>query len=254
MDGITFFLSGDTSALRYAGEFLSTKGLPIVSSPSPKVTHLLLPVPSLDGKGLVRGGGAPEAILSQLSDHVVVMGGYLSHPAFQNYTKFDFLQDACYLAENAAITADCALPILGKHLPVIFAGCPILIVGWGRIGKCLAARLKALNADVTVAARKESDRAALISLGYNAIAPEALNHILPQCRAVVNTAPAPVIGREQAALCPKGCVFLDLASSPGICCEGVLWERGLPNRDAPESSGKLIAQTALRLCQKEAVS
>lgn len=252
MDGITFFLSGDTGALRYAGEFLSTKGIPIVSAPSPKVTHLLLPVPSLDGKGLVRGGGAPEAILSQLSDRVVVMGGYLSHPAFQNYTKFDFLQDARYLAENAAITADCALPILGKHLPVIFSGCPILIVGWGRIGKCLAARLKALHADVTVVARKESDRAALISLDYAAIAPESLNHILPHCRAVVNTAPAPVIGRELAALCPKGCVFLDLASSPGICCEGVLWERGLPNRDAPESSGALIAQTALRLCQKEA--
>lgn len=254
MDGITFCLSGETSALRYAGEFLSAKGISIVSSPSPKVTHLLLPVPSFDGKGLVRGGGAPEAILSQLSDRVVIMGGYLSHPAFQNYTKFDFLQDACYLAENAAITADCALSILGKHLPVIFAGCPIVIIGWGRIGKCLAARLKALQADVTVAARKESDRAALISLGYNTILPEALNQILPPCRAIVNTAPAPVIGREQASLCPKGCVFLDLASSPGICCEGVLWERGLPNRDKPESSGKLIAQTALRLCQKEAAT
>lgn len=252
MDGITFFLAGDTSAMRYAGKFLNANGIPIVPTPSPKVTHLLLPVPSLDEKGLVRGGGAPETILAQLSDRVIVIGGFLNHSVFQNYTKFDLLQDARYLAENAAITADCALPILQTHLPVTLVDCPILIIGWGRIGKCLAARLKALHADVTVAARKESDRATLISLGYKTIGPEALNLSLPKYRAVVNTAPAPVIGREQATLCPRGCVFLDLASTPGIFCEGVLWERGLPNRDAPESSGSLIAQTVLRLCNKEA--
>ncbi len=252
MDGITFFLSGNTSALKYAGDFLNAKGVSIAATPSSKVTHLLLPVPSLDGKGLVRGSGAPEAILSQLSPNVIVMGGFLNHPAFENYAKIDFLQDAYYLAENAAITADCALHILGNQLPVILAGCPILIIGWGRIGKCLAARLKALNADVTVAARKGSDRGTLISLGYKTVSMEAFHSILPQCRAVVNTAPAPVISREQAALCANGCVFLDLASTPGICGENVLWERGLPNRDAPESSGALIAQTALRLCRKEA--
>lgn len=251
MGGITFFLSGDTSALRYAGDFLRKKGASIANTPSPEVTHLLLPVPSLDGKGLIRGGGAPEAILSQLPPQVVVMGGMLNHPAFEPYASFDFLQDACYLAENAAITADCALHILGNQLPIVLTGCPILVIGWGRIGKCLAAKLKAMQADVTVAARKESDRAALISLGYQAIAPDALHHILPHCRAVVNTAPVPVVSREKAALCPKGCVLLDLASTPGICGDGVLWERGLPNRHAPESSGALIAKTAIGLCSKE---
>ena len=30
--------------------------------------------------------------------------------------------------------------------------------------------------------------------------------------------------------------------------DDVLWARGLPGKDAPESSGKLIARTILRLC------
>lgn len=44
---------------------------------------------------------------------------------------------------------------------------------------------------------------------------------------------------------------IDLASKPGIGGTDVLWARGLPGKFAPESAGKLIAQTILRLLKEE---
>jgi hypothetical protein len=52
---------------------------------------------------------------------------------------------------------------------------------------------------------------------------------------------------EQAALCRSDCVKIDLASKQGIFDDTVIWARGLPNRDTPESSGILIARSVLRV-------
>jgi hypothetical protein len=46
--------------------------------------------------------------------------------------------------------------------------------------------------------------------------------------------------------CPGKALKIDLASQPGIGGNDVIWARGLPGKNAPESSGKLIAQTVLR--------
>ena len=53
--------------------------------------------------------------------------------------------------------------------------------------------------------------------------------------------------------CRPGCVKLELASSPGMEGSDIIQARGLPGKMAPESSGKLIARTVLRLGVKEDV-
>jgi dipicolinate synthase subunit A len=66
-------------------------------------------------------------------------------------------------------------------------------------------------------------------------------------RVIFNTVPAPVIDEAECELCRSDCLKIDLASELGIAGEDVLWARGLPGKDAPESSGRLIALTAARL-------
>jgi len=162
MNNTVFHLSGSTAALRYAEQYLSDRGYTISSGPSHIVTHLLLPVPSFDSGGIIKGGGHIEDALKLLSEDITVIGGNIPLLAQKS---IDLLQDSLYLAENAAITADCAIRIAGNNLPVVFDGCPILVIGWGRIGKCLACKLEALGADVTVAASRDTDRATALSLG-----------------------------------------------------------------------------------------
>ncbi|MBE6926605.1 MAG: hypothetical protein E7461_07165 [Ruminococcaceae bacterium] len=220
----------------------ATEHLPILPAPNDRVTHLLLPIPSFAPDGSIRGGGNLETVLSVLPKNVTVIGGNLQHPALKDYATIDLLQDAVYVSENADITARCAVKLLCDCLPCTLKGCPILLIGWGRIGKCLARLLRAHDARVTVYARKETDRAMLSALGY-----ETQDFPDPTgfC-AVINTAPAPVLPD-----CPDGVFKMELSSVMGIGGRDVLWARGLPAIHAPESSGKLIADTIHRLVKKE---
>lgn len=234
-----FYSAGDTAALRAALKILPRLGYSVLDRPAHEVTHLLLPVPSLEPDGSLKGGGDLHAVLSQLPDTVTVIGGNL--PPLSGQSIIDLLRDPFYIAENAAITAHCAIKQAMNRLPITLTGCPVLIIGWGRIGKCLARLLRCLGADVTVAARKAADRAMLQALGYPAEIPCLLHRTLSRYRVIFNTVPAPVLSPERAARCSENCIKIDLASVRGIAGEDVLWARGLPSIDAPESSGVLIA-------------
>ena len=248
----TIFPFGGTQALPVAVDALAACGATIAKTPTEKVTHLLLPVPSFDSDGTVWGGGDPEEILKLLPQDITVLGGKLTHPALAGYDKRDLLQEEQYLAENAELTAQCTLRLLFNLLPVHLKGLPVLIIGWGRIGKCLGKKLQLLGARVFVAARKETDRAMLRALGYEALSIEQMKATLSRYRVILNTAPQSVLSREELQSCRCDSFKIDLASVSGMEGADVLWARGLPGKYLPESSGKLIADAVLRLCGKEA--
>lgn len=247
MSKYIFFPINQSPVLRAASEALKSRGYGVVGCPCESVTHLLLPVPSFDDSGNIKGGGDPDTVLSRLPKSVTVVGGNIPNGRFPGYKILDLLKDPTYLAANASITAYCALGLAMTELPVVLRGCKTLILGWGRIGRCLAALLWALEADVTIAARKETDRAMAEALGYRAVDPGKLDRDLNEYRLIFNTAPAPVLCREQTAHCREDCLKIDLASKPGIEADHILWARGLPGKNAPESSGKLIARSVIRL-------
>ncbi len=220
-----FYVSEGSKALQFAKLQLISWGYDVRTDLNESVTHVLLPVPTPE-----------ECIPASLPSGVSVFGGNLkglSNPAV------DFLQDPYYLAENAAITAQCALDIAKEQMQLKDAAA--LVIGWGRIGKCLALRLAEAGAKVTLAVRKESDCAVLRAMGMNAV-------LLPKLEAkkydlIYNTAPAPVLEERDAH---PNSLLIDLASKKGIAGERVLWARGLPGKRMPEASGALIAKTALR--------
>lgn len=230
----------ETAALSHAVQALRDHGLRIAAGPTPEVTHLLLPVPS---------SVEYQPILPQLSPAVTIIGGNLTIPS---HRCIDLLKDERYLCKNAMITAHIALSIAAKELPIVLEGCPVLILGYGRIGKCLAKLLRAIGADVTIAARKPSDRAMAEAMGSGSADISRLGYILRRYRVIFNTVPNPVLSQEQQAHCCTNCVKIDLASSPGIAGEAIQ-ARGLPGKYAPESAGKLIAQTVLRLLAEQEV-
>ena len=254
MNKIIFCPASGTGAIRFACQALRCSGWDITDTPGPNVTHLLLPVPAFEADGRIKGGGILEHILADLPENITVIGGGLRHPALEGYPKMDLLEDGQYLAKNAAITADCAMRIAGQHIHVVFSGCPVLVIGWGRIGKCLASYLQSAGAKVTVAARKPEDRHMAQALGYAAEDPKNMHYSLAAFRILFNTAPATVLRQSQLAFCRRDCVKIDLASRKGLDSGDVLWERGLPGRIAPESSGLLIARSIIRMiAEKEAV-
>lgn len=240
---------GTTPACRYAVKYLDLAGIPLVDHPTPEVTHLLLDVPSFGPDGSLRNGGDLESVLRMLPHDITIAGGNLEHPALEGYRTIDLLKDTYYVSENATITADCALQIAAPLLTTTLQHAPALIIGWGRIGKCLAKTFHAIGNDVTVAARKETDRAMLSALGYTTADTARLTGLW-QYRLIFNTVPELVLRKEQLAHC-KNCVKIDLASRRGLEGEDVVWARGLPGIHAPETSGELIAQTLIRYLKEE---
>jgi len=248
MNRPVFYSGGSSAALTYAARFLKDHGWEETALPSSSVTHLLLPVPSFDADGKIKGGVALEKILPQLPKDVTVIGGNLKHAALKSYRTTDLLLDTSYLAVNADITAYCAIRVAMEKLPVTLRGCPVLVIGWGRIGKCLAKLLRQMGARVAVAARKESDKAMLAALGY--AVQDSLALIPGTYRLIYNTVPAPMV---PAGFC-EGALKIELASKLGIQGDGVIWARGLPGLLAPESSGKLIAETVHRIISEKEVT
>lgn len=223
-----FCTLGSSDALVFAKKHLLQWGYPVHEALDEQVTHLLLPVPTPAG-----------CVPPQLPQRTAVMGGRL--PELKN-RSVDLLLDEHYLAENAAITADCAMALIKERMAVEQASA--LVIGWGRIGKCLASSLRLQGAAVTVAARRPEQRTLLRKAGFAAISPDRIE--AGDYALIVNTAPAHVMDATgSTALC------IDLASVQGITGEQVLWARGLPGKMAPAASGALIAKTALRYALSE---
>ena len=234
-----------TEAIRRAGTYLSDMGLTVTDKPAPDVTHLLLPVPSFTS-----GDEYLAHILAELPDNVIIFGGNLSSLLLENYATVDFLQDSYYLAENAAITAKCALEIVEKNSTDSLEGTCVLILGWGRIGKCLCRLLEKKGCRISVAARKEADRAMVHTLGWQSIPIHKIEKELRHFDVIINTVPEMILPHLDTK---ENAIILELASKPGMCGENILNCRGLPNKMAPDASGELIAKTFLRLSTGEEV-
>lgn len=241
---------GTTQACHFAARFLKKRGMHVTDHLSPEVTAILLDVPSFCPNGTLRSGEDIHSYLERLPVQIRIIGGNLNTWISDNYKKTDLLQDPEYLAQNASITASCALMIAAQKLPVALPLASVLVIGWGRIGKCLAHQLKGIGADPIVAARKESDRAILRTLGYRTASTDSLRKIIPTVRLIFNTAPEPILSEEDFTNTAE-CLKIDLASRQGMLCRDVIQARGLPGIYAPESSGQLIANTVYRLLMEE---
>ena len=238
------YAAGYSPAFSYCTQALKESGYTIISEPSMEATHLLLPVPSFTQDGSIIGGGNLHTLLTLLPEDIIVIGGNLDCPELNDYVSIDLLNDPTYLALNAQITAHCAVKLALNQLPVTLNTCDVLIIGWGRVGKYLAQLLHQMGANVTVCARNKNDRSLLCALGYQTATFKTVD--LSKFRVIFNTVPVMLFPS-----CPGNALKIDLASRLGMGSRDVIWARGLPGKDAPESSGELIYETVTEILGKE---
>ena len=215
------YIAGDTPAVLRAALELKNRGFTLTADMD-EAEAVLYNIPT------------PAFLLDDIPVGPTIIGGNLDFLE-NGHRKFDLLKDADYVARNAALTAEAALGILLPKLETDFADTPTLILGWGRIGKCVARMLKNLGFPVSVYARKESDRAMLGALGYGVADLDGHGY-----RCIINTVPSPLLEE-----CESMCIKLDLASVKGLPGNDVIHARGLPGKHKPEASGQLIAKTII---------
>lgn len=227
-----------------------------------------LPMPALTQDGRIRSersaGIDVEAVAQSLTPGAVVFGGGLSRVRAtlegRGLRVFDYLDDEALTVANAVPSAEGAIEIALRELPVTLHGSRCLVIGYGRIGKALSARLHALHARVTVSARKPADRAAIESAGLRADRTGSYLHDLAQYDCVFNTVPAPVLRAEHLLALRPDCLVIDLASDNGGLSENAppalhyIHALGLPGKCAPKTAAEALKTTILRtLAEQEAV-
>ena len=235
-----------------------------------KAKTVILPLPCSDGEGFLKTAFSKERIkLSEIVEHLqkgsVLMGGLLPKEIVSVAKEKDvFVCDYYYREEfavrNAALTAEAAAATLMEMLTESISAVPVLVLGHGRIGRLLSAILKALDAKVTVAARRFSELAWIRSEGMMPFEFRLLDEEIGNFKVVFNTVPAPVLTKEKLVLMDKNALIIDLASEPcgtdfaaaeelGITAKKAL---GLPGKFAPKTAGEILKETVLNvLSEKE---
>ena len=167
----------------------------------------------------------------------------------------DLLCRSDFVTGNAAISAEGALGLLLEKSERTAQGAEVLICGWGRIGKLLAIKLKALGASVTVAARRGDDRAMAQAMGCRGIEYAALEQEAGGFDWGVNTVPARVISDAALCMMADGTLILELASQPGgfdvKLAENIGLKAyqapGLPGKSAPLSAAMLMKESIYKI-------
>ncbi|MBS6750415.1 MAG: hypothetical protein KH339_08050 [Firmicutes bacterium] len=119
-----------------------------------------------------------------------------------------------------------------------------LVAGWGHVGRTLAARLKALGAEVCVLARSPGTRAWIEAEGLECADAAEPSAALAGRDIVINTVPAPMLTASRIAELGARTLILDLASAPGGTDFDAARAFGIRALTAPGLPGKWSPQTA----------
>jgi len=219
------------------GKLLSGAGYTVVPyEPGLAADAWLFPLPT---------GGHPA--LKELPEGALALVGKAAG-LYPGLRLRDYFAPESVQLKNAAITAEAAIVLTVERQGRCLFGARVLITGFGRIGRALAPRLRALGAEVTVYARGAEQRALAETMGCC-----ALSELPPEIRGfdiLYNTIPAPVITGRPEGLC------LELASPPGgfLIQEAAVPMRGLPGQVAPRSAAEVLYASITDILQEEETS
>ena len=193
-----------------------------------------------------------DDLLKNYEDKILVAGN-ISQDIFDklsNYYKivYDLMSSEQLTILNTIATAEGAIDNIIQNTDTIIHGSNILILGFGRVAKTLAYKLKALDAMVTCAARKEADLAWIKTYGYDSLNINFIKDKLEKFDVIINTVPHLIIGEEELRCVRNDVLLVDLSSKPG----GIdfkeadrlnikyVWALALPGKVAPLSSAVFI--------------
>ena len=223
---------------------------------------VVLPLPaSLDGISLNCKVEGEKIFLQDIIDILhkdcLLAGGKIPQEVKDYATKkgikcFDYFESESFQIKNAYTTAEAALNIAMNSLLKNIRGARIAVTGYGRISKQLVKLLLSLDAQVTLAARKESDLTWAKLSGCEPLRigdPSSVYKLCEGYDIIFNTVPYLLFDEEFLVKVDKKTMLIELASTPGgidvsaakKLKSAVLWAASLPGKYAPESAGELIA-------------
>ncbi|SFR83231.1 dipicolinate synthase subunit DpsA [Anaeromicropila populeti] len=190
-------------------------------------------------------------------DHVIV-GGVIS-PIVSKHCKanqiqcIDLLEVNEVSVKNAIATAEGAIVEAITKSAVNLHKSSVLVLGYGKCGSVLAEKLRGLNADVTVCARRQESLVLADAVGYHTLWLPDLEENISSFSFIFNTIPAKIIDNNMLNSIAKDAIIIDISSKPG-CMDFVEASQlginaslclGLPGKYSPKTSAEILLDTLL---------
>lgn len=254
-----------TYALEYAAVNNRVVTAPSLSEAVTGADCIILPLPAFDENGGITSplsGKRPTMgeLMQLVKSHQLLVGGKLEPSDISAFRAvgvelIDYLVREDFAMANAIPTAEGAIQIAMEELPVTLHGSRCLVIGFGRIGKVLSARLTAMGASTAVSARSLKDLSLIEAFDLQALETNRLEGCLGDFDILFNTVPHMVLDEKCLSLLKEDCLCVDLASKPGgidfisAAKLGVkaIWALSLPGKVAPATSGQIVKDVVFHI-------
>ncbi len=214
--------------------------------------NIILPFPSKreNISFLTEGANLSEV----LHENQTVIGGLIEEQIKDDLDTagipyVDYFESEAYVLKNAYFTSQGAVRLLLENTEDFLVGKNVLITGFGRIGKSLAAMLKNLGMNVFVAARSEKALAEATMSGFGVFGIPQIKSTLFYYNFIFNTVPHRIFDEADIKKLPKSTVYFELASSPfgaeredfEAHLKNYVFASALPGKFLPEAVAENIA-------------
>lgn len=186
--------------------------------------------------------------------------GRTTHSSVKEYLNgkgikfFNFFDDEAFVVKNAYLTAEGAFAYIIQNTNVTIKQMPILVLGYGRLGKSVTKILKDNYAVVSIATNDNMEYALASIFADRVFTLEEYQETLYEYKTIVNTIPQKILKGEILKLLDKDCFVLDLASKPG----GMNFQEaeklglkymhalGVPGKTSPKTAGLYLTESVLK--------
>ena len=279
-NNVFLILGGDNRSL-YLGEYLEKQGFSVcyfafnetdcfnsLNKAIEEASICILPLPTSRDRVALNTPLFDETVLladicTLVTPDKFIFGGQLPKSFCEELTSkgvsyCDYLLLEELAVYNAVPTAEGVVNILIQELPITIHSMKCGITGYGKVAKALADTLKAMGAEVTVFARKETALAEAFSKGLKAEYLSELTEKYHNLDALINTVPTKVIGKKQLEMINPDCLLIETASAPfGIDFQDakerameVIKASSLPGKVAPQTAGEIIGRSILPIIKQ----
>lgn len=218
---------------------------------------IILPVPfSKDGKNVfttLLKSYPLSYLVDEINTDSTVIGGYFTNK-FHSLCKsksikiIDIKDYEPFEIQNSIATAEGAIATAIINSPINLHGAACLVSGFGKCGKAISSRLKALNCNVTVAARNPSQLAYAGEMGFIPLHLSSLSENIMNFDFIFNTIPSMIFSKSLLLKVKPDVTIIDIASNPGGTDFDTCKKHGinahlalsLPGLYSPKSSAQII--------------
>ena len=171
-----------------------------------------------------------------------------------NIQMIDVMKSEKLAVLNTIATAEGTIELMIANTDTIIFDSNVLILGFGRVAKTLANRLKGLVKSITCASRENDELAWIEVYGYEKfdlndfVKCQESKKYLKNYNVIINTIPSMILDAEKLQYVNKEVLLIDLASNPGGIDKEetkkqglkLIHALGLPGKVAPKSSARFI--------------